>query len=47
MWELYYEAEKKPTAYAENGVIIVDHAQKTVTKKEIEKIIKSVLDYLK
>ena len=23
MWELYYEAEKKPTAYAENGVIIV------------------------
>lgn len=39
MWELYYEAE--------NGVIIVDHAQNTVTKKEIEKIIKSVLDYLK
>lgn len=47
MWELYYGAEKKPTAYAENGVIIVDHAQNTVTKKEIEKIIKSVLDYLK
>ena len=42
-----YKAEKKPTAYAENGVIIVDHAQNTVTKKEIEKIIKSVLDYLK
>lgn len=39
--------KKSPQPMLKNGVIIVDHAQNTVTKKEIEKIIKSVLDYLK
>ena len=47
MLKRQYEAEKKPTAYAENGVITVAYACKKKKKKEIEKIIKSVLDYLK